>query len=166
MADPGTKRDGGPPDAAAIDPAEVLLRWRSHPVRERHERLVLVVAILLGLPAILLALYGPFFAVLAFVILGASLGSFFLPTDYVLYRGGGEMRFLWITRRFTWAQYRSFYPDRNGVLLSPFTRPSRLENFRGIYLRFGRRADEIMAVVTEQLAARTEALDANGGVTS
>jgi hypothetical protein len=123
-------------------------------MRERRKRLLLVLCVLLGLPVIILVFYGPFFAVLAIVILGASLGSFFLPTDYVLYRGGGEMRFMGITRRFTWMQYRSYYPDRNGVLLSPFPRPSRLENFRGIYLRFGERVDDIMAVVTERMAAR------------
>ena len=84
MADSNDQDDGRAPDAATADPAEVLLRWRSHPVRERRERLALVVAILVGLPAILWALYGPFFAVLAFAILGASLGSFFLPTDYLM----------------------------------------------------------------------------------
>ena len=36
-----------------------------------------------------------------------------------------------------WSDFRSFYADRNGVLLSPFARPSRLENFRGVYVRFG-----------------------------
>jgi hypothetical protein len=166
MAELSAEQHGRTPDPAAADPAEILLRWRSHPVREQHGRLAVVFLVLLGLPALLLVLYGAFFAVLAVVILGASLGPFFLPTDYVLYRGGGEMRFLWITRRFTWEQYRSFYPDRNGVLLSPFPRPSRLENFRGIYLRFGRSADDIMAVVAERIAGRTEVPDSDRGVAS
>ena len=139
---------------APSDPVELLLRWRSHPVRRREAKLTLVIAVLLGLPTGLLVLYGPFYAGLAIVVLGGSLASYFLPTDYSLYAGGGEMRFLWICRRFTWEQFRSFYPDRNGVLLSPFSRPSRLENFRGLYLRFDGRADQVLAIVAARVAPR------------
>lgn len=143
-----------PTVTAPSDPAELLLKWRSHPVRRRESKLTLVIAVLIGLPAGLLILYGPYYAGLAIVVLGGSLASYFLPTDYVLYAGGGEMRFFWICRRFTWEQFRSYYPDRNGVLLSPFARPSRLENFRGLYLRFGDCADQVMAIVTERVAVR------------
>lgn len=139
---------------ATADPAELLLRWRSHPVRRRGAKLALVIAVLFGLPAGLLFLYGPFYAGLAIVVLGGSLASYFLPTEYALYAGGGEMRFFWICRRFTWEQFRSFYPDRNGVLLSPFPRPSRLENFRGLYLRFDGCEEQVMAIVTERVAAQ------------
>lgn len=137
---------------AQADPAELLLTWRSHPVRRGGSKLTLVIAVLIGLPVGLLILYGPFYAGLAIVVLGGSLASYFLPTDYTLYSGGGEMRFFWICRRFTWEQFRSFYPDRNGVLLSPFPRPSRLENFRGLYLRFDDCADQVLAIVAERIA--------------
>ncbi len=43
-----------------------------------------------------------------------------------------------------WSHFRSFYPDKNGVLLSPFAKPSRLENFRGVYILFGENKDEIL----------------------
>jgi hypothetical protein len=36
-----------------------------------------------------------------------------------------------------WSYYRSYYEDKNGIFLSPFGKPSRLENFRGVYIRFG-----------------------------
>jgi hypothetical protein len=69
----------------------------------------------------------------------------------VLYAGGLESRFLGMTRRFTWDQFRSYYPDRNGVLLSPFVRPSRLENFRGFYLRFDGQSEDVLRVVKERI---------------
>jgi hypothetical protein len=144
------------PVATTDDPARLLLRWRSHPVRERSDRLLLVLGVLIGGPALLFWLYGPFFALLSIVILGGSLGSFFLPTDYALYVGGGEMRFIGINRRFTWAQFRTFYPDQYGVLLSPFTRPSRLENFRGIYVRFGRDREPIMRIVEANIQRHSD----------
>lgn len=47
------------------------------------------------------------------------------------------------------SMFRSFYPDKRGVLLSPFTRPSRLENFRGVYVRYDGNKDEVDAFVKE-----------------
>lgn len=137
--------------AVSDDPARELLRWRYHPVREGGWRLVAVSACLIGIPALVGWLYGPFFILLALAILGASLGIYFLPTDYTLYVGGLETRFIGVTRRFTWSQFRSYYPDRNGVLLSPFPKPSRLENFRGLFVRFHGNREAVMAVVRERI---------------
>lgn len=133
------------------DPARVLLAWRSHPVREGGRRLAIVLSALIIFPVGLTWLYGPFYGLLAVLILGGSLLTYFLPTDYTFYSGGVESRFLGVHRRFTWQQFRSYYPDRHGVLLSPFARPSRLENFRGIYLRFDGRFSEVMAVVAGKI---------------
>ena len=105
------------------------------------------------IPAGLVLLYGPFFGILAVVILGVSLLPYFLPTDYVLYVGGLESVFLRVHRRFTWSQFRSYYPDKNGVLLSPFTRPSRLENFRGFYLRYDGQSAEILAIIARKISS-------------
>lgn len=141
------------PDSAMAhdDPARVLLAWRSHPLQRAGARRGLAIGVTIGIPLALLFLYGPFYALLAVAILGGSLASFFLPTHYVLYAGGLEARFLGVNRRFTWDQFRSYYPDKNGVLLSPFTRPSRLENFRGFYLRFDGCRDEILRIVSERV---------------
>jgi hypothetical protein len=141
-----------PEGAGAPDGGSELFRWRSHPLKQGGRRLIWVVAVVVGMPAILTVLYGLFYGLLALVILGGSLGTYFLPTDYVLYSGGVESRFLGVARRFSWAQFRSLYRDRNGVLLSPFPRPSRLENFRGLYLRFDGCEHKVMAVVAERMA--------------
>jgi hypothetical protein len=138
------------PDVAD-NPARELLRWTYHPVKEGGWRLGAVIAFLVGVPLIVGWLYGPFFILLAVVILGGSLGTYFLPTDYTLYAGGLETRFIGVTRRFTWDQFRSFYPDRNGVLLSPFPVPSRLENFRGLFVRFSRNREAVLAIVRERV---------------
>lgn len=135
------------------DPARELLRWRYHPVREGGWRLMAVIAFLLGVPTVIGWLYGPFFILVALVILGGSLGTYFLPTEYVLYSGGLETRFLGVTRRFAWDQYRSHYPDRNGVLLSPFPGPSRLENFRGLFVRYSGNRDAVLSIVREKVSA-------------
>lgn len=138
-------------DVTSEDPGQELLRWRYHPVRDGGWRLAAVIAFLTGVPLLIGWLYGPFFVVLALVILGGSLGTYFLPTDYVLYAGGLETRFIGVTRRFAWDQFRSFYPDRNGVLLSPFPTPSRLENFRGLFVRFSDNREAVLSVVGQRV---------------
>jgi hypothetical protein len=47
-----------------------------------------------------------------------------------------KVRYLFTTVQKDMSSFRSYFPDKNGVLLSPFVGPSRLENFRGIYLRY------------------------------
>jgi hypothetical protein len=159
MTAPGASHQEERNDAAMMptdDPARVLYRWRSHPVRAGGRRLKIAVAALIVVPVGLYLLYGPFFGILALAILGFSLFPYFLPTDYVLYVGGLESVFLGVHRRFTWEQFRSYYPDKHGVLLSPFVRPSRLENFRGLYLRFGEQPADVMAIVSEKIPAASE----------
>ena len=142
--------------ATGDDPARVLYAWRSHPVRAGGRRLNIAVAALILIPTGLWVMYGAFFGLLALAILTGSLFPYFLPTDYVLYVGGLESVFLGVHRRFTWSQFRSYYPDKNGVLLSPFARPSRLENFRGVYLRFNGQPSRVMAVISERVGAPAE----------
>lgn len=144
------------PVTPADDPARVLFSWRSHPAKRGGRRLWIALGALTVIPLVLWPLYGPFFGVMAFVILAGSLFPFFLPTRYVLYAGGLESVFLGVHRRFTWTQFRSYYPDPNGVLLSPFVHPSRLENFRGIYLRYNGQAEQVLRVVGERIAPATD----------
>ena len=145
------------------DPGAVILQWRSHPIKSGGRRLWIVAGALIVLPVGLFFLYGPFYCLLAVIILGGSLAAYFLPTDYFFYTGGLESVFLGVHRRFTWSQFRSYYRDRHGVLLSPFPQPARLENFRGIYLRFDGQTEKVMAIVADQINTVTSAADAHTG---
>ncbi len=144
-----------PPEHAgaesADDPARVLFSWRSHPAKQGGRKLWIALGAMVGIPLALWPLYGPFFGLMALVILGGSLFPFFLPTRYVLYAGGLESVFLGVHRRFMWSQFRSYYPDPNGVLLSPFAHPSRLENFRGIYLRYDGQSEHVLRIIAERV---------------
>jgi len=128
-----------------------LLRWRSIPARRSMKITSLVVLTLLGLPILLAIWYGPFFGLLGLVILGGSLLPFFLPTDFLMTDSGVRRRYLGIDHQRNWSEFRSFYPDKNGVLLSPFPRPSRLENFRGLYIRFENNQEAVLAVVKDKV---------------
>jgi hypothetical protein len=75
----------------------------------------------------------------------ASLAKFYFPTRYRLDDTGIMVKTMTQTLKKEWTLYRSCYPDKNGILLSPFAEPSRLENFRGLYLMFDNNRDDVTA---------------------
>jgi hypothetical protein len=84
-------------------------------------------------------------------MLGGALAPYFLPTDYELDEEGAHMRFLGRKKRVSWEEVRRFDVDKQGIRLSPFRRPSRLDSFRGASLRFCRNSDEVIAFVRRKL---------------
>jgi hypothetical protein len=117
---------------------EPIISWSIHPAKKRPLVTTLVIIFIL---LIAIGIYtwtlSPLFTALATMILIGSLSGYFFPTTYKFFDDQLVVRYTVTTLRKEWSQYRSFYKDRNGVLLSPFTQRSRLENFRGIYVRFG-----------------------------
>ena len=128
------------------------LEWVCHPAKKNTRTTVLVTVFLfVVIAAVYYATASVWFGILAVVILFGSLASFYFPTKYKLTEDGIFVKTTAQTLKKKWSQYRSYYPDKNGVLLSPFVRPSRMENFRGIYLKFWYNKDEVVAFVKEQM---------------
>jgi hypothetical protein len=128
------------------------IQWIVHPIRRNWKVSAGVVSFLVILCA---AIYFSFnslaFLLLSVVILVSSLSPFFFPTKYTLRDDRIVVKSL--IRRFSrqWNFFRSYYPDKNGVLLSPFSSPSRLENFRGVYIRFGHNRAEVVDFIGERI---------------
>jgi len=106
----------------------------------------------------------PWWVIFAVLLLG---GSVFFPlltvTRYRFDHEGVTVKRPFYTIKKEWSVYRNFYPDPNGVLLSPFSTPSRLENFRGIYLRFGDNRREVLAYL-EGIYPQEETCEGEEGV--
>ena len=85
------------------------------------------------------------------VILVVSLRQFFLPTTFRLSDETVVCRFLCFEKKRQWKQLKTYFIDKNGVLLSPFGRPSRLENFRGFYLIGASRKPEVIEFIKKKL---------------
>ncbi len=124
--------------------ASTTLSWTVHPLVENWRKSVLLI---LFLTLLLLFIYLGFqliyVAILSAIFLIGSLYKYFLPfhhqfeTDKLIIT---SCCFYKLER--SWETFRSFYVDANGVLLSPFAHPTRLENFRGVYIRFGKHPPE------------------------
>ena len=134
-------------------PLSEELSWRCHPARRRPVRAALVAGlhVILGVAIALYTGSAPFAAVLTLVLF-LSLSGFFFPTSYRLTDQGVRVKTLVTTFERPWSTYRSHWPDRNGVLLSPFPGRSRLENFRGLFVRFDDNRDEVVAFVKRFVA--------------
>jgi hypothetical protein len=128
------------------------LKWSSHPVKRRTTVSILVVLFLLAVWVVVYVTTSSILLTgLAVIIMLGSMSSFFLPTNYELDQKKVKIRFFFTNREREWSAFRSFYVDKNGVLLSPFAKPSRMENFRGVYVRFGRNKDQVVDFVRTKM---------------
>ena len=126
--------------------------WRVHPLRENWTRSILL---LLFLFLLYLGIYwlfqSAFITLLSAIFVTSSLYRYFVPYRYELYENQLVVAAPLYRLTKSWDTFRSFYVDNNGVLLSPFVKPSRLENFRGVYVRFGKNRSEVLDFIREKI---------------
>ena len=153
MTDKSSEREVSPALVTAEDEGEVL-EWTCH--KAARDLRVTVVVSLVILAFALLVYYATdhskTFTVLSLVILFASLSRFYLPIRYRLTDKRIMIKTPTQTTFKQWSLYRSCYPDKHGILLSPFTHPSRLESFRGIRLLFSDNATQVTKFVKKRIA--------------
>lgn len=105
-----------------------------HPAAREPVLASLVAALLLAISAGLFLLVAPLTALVLSFGLWGSLAAFFLPSRYTLQEQALIVRVGPLTQRYPWARFRRVLRDRNGLLLSPFTKPHKLDSFRGVFL--------------------------------
>ncbi len=127
------------------------MKWTSHPFLENKRRTVLLIVFLAALFTGLYIWFGLWGLVIGLILVGTSVYSYFIPTRYEMNDEKILIKGLFMTKKKQWIEFRSFYPDRNGVLLSPFVVPSRLENFRGVYIRFGNKHYEVIEYIEKKI---------------
>lgn len=121
------------------------LTWEVHPLRENWMRSALLLLFLLLLFLGIHWLFqSVFVSLLSAIFVTGSLYRYFVPFQYKLYEHQLIVTAPFYRLTKPWSSFRSLYVDKNGVLLSPFAKPSRLENFRGIYVRFGENQSEVV----------------------
>lgn len=132
----------GPDRPAAIPGDEkaaqgARLCWTAHPLREEPwPKSALLVVLVAGLAlGAALSFGGPGYGLLSLVVLAGSLSRYLLPTRYTLDETGVRIAHLGWTRQRSWGQFCRVDIHPDGVFLSPFVRPTRLDSFRGCFLR-------------------------------
>jgi len=137
-------------------PRAKRMQWTVHPIKRDWKVSAGILSFLAILCAAIYFSYSSVtFLLLSVVILISSLASFFFPTTYILQDDCIMVKSL--LRRYSrgWNFFKSYYPDKNGVFLSPFSSPSRLENFRGLYIRFGHNKAEVVDFIGEKIESQS-----------
>ena len=142
--DSPTALDAAPPDDEAAD----SLEWSVHLARSAPSKVAVVALVILASAALCFYLFHNFLfaAFIAIALVGAT-AEFLFPIRYRINAAGIEMRNLHQLRRMEWREVRKAYLQPDGVKLSPLALPTRLEAFRGIFLRFGSGAGSEEAVL-------------------
>lgn len=132
---------------AATD-EDSMLTWNVHLLQEEPKKLYLIA------PVVVLSLLVGYTVFHSLVSLGvilllflASLSDFVLPVRYVINSQGASASTLFSRTYIEWKRVKKFYVDDGGIKLSPLPRSGRLEAYRGVYLRFGGRREEVEAAV-------------------
>ena len=126
--------------------------WRVHPLRESWTRSTLLLVFLLFLFSGIYWLFqSVFITLLSAIFVTGSLYRYFVPFQYELHEHQLVVMAPFYRLTKPWDAFRSFYVDNNGVLLSPFAQPSRLENFRGVYVRFGANRSEVLDFIETKI---------------
>lgn len=132
-------------------PETTALVWVEHPARRHPFRLLLTAALLLLTSLGLLVVEQSLtLALLSLLVLGGAASPFLFPTRFRLDAHGIKVETPFRKRTYDWARMRSWESDRNGILVSPFRKPSSLDGLRGVYLRGGERSQQ-EALLTQQL---------------
>jgi hypothetical protein len=156
MGDPADKiGDSTGPQAAetAAQDDGPTLAWTVHPMKRKPmvSAAVTVFVILIAL-VVFSWMQSLWFMILALVVMLGSLAKFYFPTSYKLSGRGVTVKTTTQTLFKDWSIYRSCYPDKKGILLSPFVEPSRLENFRGLYVMFESNSEQVTTFCKERIA--------------
>lgn len=126
----------GQPISRENTPGPARCSWVCHPLVEEPwpKSAALVGAILAFSALAAVAFEGLLYGAIALAVLSGSMSRFFLPTSYEIGGAGIAVSHLFRRRLRTWEEIRRVEVRKDGLFLSPFARPSRLDNFRGLFL--------------------------------
>lgn len=93
----------------------------------------------------------PFFALFGFVAIMASTSEYWVPLKYQLDERRASVKVGFSVTAIEWSEIKRAICAEEAVKLSPLEQTGRLSAFRGVTLRYGGNAEEVLAFVKEHL---------------
>jgi len=150
--DPVNPASAASTDDRAISTPPEKLTWSVRPCTMDRKRCVFVIAVIaLFGTGVVLVTRDLFLGMLSIVILFGSLHGYFFTASYSLSDQGVEIKGPFGTHRREWGRFKSFWVDPKGLSLSPFTKRSWLEHYRGMRLLYSCNKDEVVKFVTKAM---------------
>ncbi|OQX70930.1 MAG: hypothetical protein B6D62_03200 [Candidatus Cloacimonas sp. 4484_275] len=124
-----------------------ILNWISYPFKDNPATSVLLILfyliISIGLWQIAVVTWEmPLFFYLGILVFTISLLPYFIPTKYEFFDDKIVITYFIIKVEKKYSDFRCYYADKKGVMLGTFSRPRRLDNFRGQSIRFSKTQEE------------------------
>ncbi len=95
----------------------------------------------------LLLLHHPVFALLGALIVFVSTAELFLPVKYRLDKTEARQQVGFSVTAIKWTDVKRIVRVDDGVRLSPFDAPNRLDAFRGVFLRYASNEDDVWSTI-------------------
>ena len=90
------------------------------------------------------------YALIGFAAIAVTTGEYWLPQKYKLDQNGASAKCGLSTTAIEWENVKRVIPDDNGIKLSPLETEGKLAPFRGVYIRFGDKKEEVMRTIQER----------------
>lgn len=127
---------------------EPTLEWIVHLGKKEPGKVAAVVLVAGGAGLLSAFVFGnPLAFLIGFLAIFGSTAEFLLPVRFRLDARGASRRVGWSTAQIEWKDVQRVVEGAEGVKLSPLERSSGLAPFRGVYLRFGSRREEILDLI-------------------
>jgi hypothetical protein len=110
------------------------LEWTVHRAKESRGRTVAAGLFIVAFVVFAGFFFGPLLALLAALVFLLTLNSYFLPVTVRFSADGIDIDKRLYHARYEWKQFRRWVRTSGGVVLSPFSHRSWLDNFRGVHL--------------------------------
>ncbi|MCH8979782.1 MAG: hypothetical protein IH945_11155 [Armatimonadetes bacterium] len=135
------------------------LEWtlRLDPDTPRRRYTVLAIALMAGLAGLLL--FNPLLSLIAVAVVVLSAAELFFPVKYRLDENGARAKCGLSVTAVAWSDVKRILPMSDGIRLSPLEKPSRLDEFRGVYLRFSDNEEEVSGKIRTFWHGESSTLD-------
>ena len=134
-------------NTSKIASSEPVMSWTVHLARRRPTMTAVSAAFIALASAGGFLAIGPAAGLLVCLALVCFLSDFLFPVTYLITNEKATCKMLLNRTEIKWADVKRCYLDDHGVKLSPLDRVSRLEAFRGVYLRFQGNKDQVIETV-------------------
>ena len=139
-----------------------ILSWTSFPLVDNLKKSAFLIVFIIFISAIVWYITykqwnAPIFFYLGMALLIFELLPYFVPTTYSLNDDTILIKYPLAKVEKKYSEYGCFYSDKNGIMLSPFSRPHRLDRFRGQSLRFSADKSEkskALIILKEKIGAQ------------
>lgn len=129
-----------------------MISWQVHRAKEYPQKTIFASLIISAVIVFLIIFYGLAWAVLAAIILFASLNAYFLPIRYIFTDTDIIIDKKLFRNKLEWSCFRKYYKTTTGIVLSPFSKRTYLDNFRGVHLLLPKdNTEQIIAFIKNKL---------------